>query len=50
MAGLYSLIETAKANGIDPYRYLRVAIERLPSAESEDDHRNLLPQYIDLTE
>lgn len=50
MAGLYSLIETAKANQIDPYRYLRVAIERLPHTDSEDDYRDLLPQYIDLTE
>lgn len=50
IAGLYSLIETAKANGIDPYRYLRVSIDRVPHAETEDDHRNLLPQYIDLTD
>ena len=48
-AALYSLIETAKANGVDPYRYLRVAIERLPYARTESDYRNLLPQFIDLT-
>ena len=47
-ANLYSLIETAKANHMDPYRYLRAAIERLPYASSSDDYRKLLPQFIDL--
>lgn len=50
MAGLYSLIETARANDIDPYRYLRIALGRLPFAETEDDYRALLPQDIDLSE
>ena len=47
-ANLYSLIETAKANGIEPYRYLRALIERLPNAVTDDDYRSLLPQFIDL--
>ena len=42
----YSLIETAKANGLEPYRYLRYLFERLPSAETCDDYKTLLPQYI----
>ena len=50
MAGLNSLIETAKANDIDPYRYLRIPIDRLPFAATEDDYRALLPQDIDLAE
>ncbi|MBI5192996.1 MAG: transposase [Nitrospirae bacterium] len=29
-ATIYSLIETAKANGLEPYRYLRYMFERLP--------------------
>ena len=33
-AGLYSLIETAKANGLEPYRYLRYLFEELPFAET----------------
>ncbi len=46
-ATIYSLIETAKANAIEPYRYLRYMFERLPLAESEADYKALLPQYVD---
>jgi transposase len=46
-ATIYSLIETAKANGLEPYRYMRYMFERLPLAESESDYRALLPQYVD---
>ena len=49
-ATLYSLIETAKANGIEPHRYLLNVIERLPKASTADDYRALLPQHIDLTQ
>jgi transposase len=33
-ANLYSLIETAKANGLEPYAYLRHVFTELPKAES----------------
>ena len=46
-ATIYSLIETAKANGFEPYRYLRYLFERLPMGEVEADYRVLLPQYVD---
>jgi transposase len=46
-ACLYSLIETAKANDIEPYGYLRCLFERLPSAHSTDDFKALLPSRID---
>ena len=45
-ACLYSLIETAKANGLEPYKYLRYLFQKLPFATSEDDYRKLLPQYL----
>jgi transposase len=45
-AALYSLIETAKANGLEPYWYLRYLFENLPEAMTKDDYRALLPQYI----
>lgn len=48
IAGLYSLIETAKANGLDPYRYLQRMIRRLPVARTVGDYRDLLPATIDL--
>ena len=46
-AALYSLIETAKANKLEPYKYLRYIFERLPYAKNEDDYKSLLPQYVD---
>src|SRR5262249_1661092 len=46
-ATFYSLIETAKANGLEPFWYLNVLFERLPYAETEADLKALLPQYID---
>jgi len=46
-AALYSLIETAKANGLEPYWYLRYLLEKLPDAMTEDDFIALLPQYLD---
>jgi transposase len=47
LATFHSLIETAKANGVEPERYLRALFERLPAATSPEDFRALLPQYID---
>ena len=43
----YSLIETAKLNGLEPYAYLRYLFESLPLVKTEADLRKLLPQYID---
>jgi len=40
---IYSLIETAKANGLEPYWYLKHLFERLPEAMTEKDFRALLP-------
>ena len=46
-ATFFALIETAKANGLEPYAYLRHIFEKLPMAQSEQDLKNLLPQNID---
>ncbi|MEH6359070.1 MAG: IS66 family transposase [Pseudomonadales bacterium] len=40
---IYSLIETAKANGQEPYAWLRHVLERLPLAKSAEDYEALLP-------
>ena len=45
-AGLYSLIETAKANGLEPYKYLRYLFEHLPFADSDDEYEKLLPSNL----
>ena len=42
-ANLYSSIETAKTDGIEPYRYLRHAFTDLPKASSLEDPDALLP-------
>ena len=42
-ANLYSLVETCKANRIDPYRYLTWLFQRLPLAKTVDDYDALLP-------
>jgi len=42
-ANLYSLIETAKVNGFEPYRYLQMVFTELPKASSLEDIGALLP-------
>ena len=49
-ANLYSLIETAKANGLEPYRYLRQVFDDLPKATTVEDIEALLPWNVNLTE
>lgn len=46
-AALYSLIESAKANGLKPYFYLRYLFDQLLLAETESDLKKLLPQNVD---
>ena len=45
-AALYSLIETAKANKLEPYKYLRYLFEKLPFAETQDEFSALLPMRL----
>ncbi len=42
-ANLYSLIETAKANGIEPFAYLKTVFTDLPKADTVGDVEALLP-------
>lgn len=42
-AAVATLVESAKANGIDPYRYLIWLFQRLPLAKTVDDYDALLP-------
>jgi len=43
VSSLYSLIETAKANGLELYAYLCYAFTQLPAAQSIEDFERLLP-------
>jgi transposase len=46
-ANLYSLIETAKANGLEPYAYLRMVFTELPKADTVEAIEALLPGNMD---
>jgi transposase len=45
-AKLYSIIETAKACGLEPYAYLKLIFEKLPQAQSPADIAALLPWAV----
>ena len=46
-ANLYSLIETAKVNGLEPFAYLRHLLTELPAATTLDEVEVLLPRHVD---
>ncbi len=46
-ANLYSLIETAKANGLEPFYYLRYVFKELPKAQTLEQIEALLPFNVD---
>ncbi len=46
-ATFFTLIETAKANGHEPYAYLRHIFEKLPLAETDEDYKAMLPWNLD---
>ena len=48
-ANLYSLIETCKANAIDPFRYLVALFRLLPLAKTAEDYDALLPWRLATT-
>jgi len=47
-ATFYSLIETCKANKIEPYKYLCAMLNKIRECVTEDDYRKLLPQFIQI--
>jgi transposase len=46
-ANLYSVIETAKRCGLEPFAYLRLVLEALPRATTVDEIETLLPRNVD---
>ena len=42
-ANLYSLVETAKANGHEPHYYIQHVLTKLPAAQSLEDIEALMP-------
>lgn len=45
---LYSLIETCKANQVEPYQYFCAMLHRIRLCKTEEDYQKLLPQFIQL--
>ena len=45
-AFMYSLVESAKACGLEPRAYLQLLFERFPFATSREELRQLLPMFI----
>ena len=48
-ATIFSLIETCKHHGIEPYDYFRHVLNVLPTCTTLDDYEKLLPFNIDKT-
>ena len=46
---VYSLVETAKANGLDPYKYISYILNKRPSKEMSDDELDQLMPWSDAT-
>ena len=44
--GMYSLIQTAKQNGVNPAQYLTALFEKVPLAVSQEDWQKLLPWNV----
>ena len=42
----YSLIQTARLNGLEPYAYLNYVFKKLPYAETVEDIEALLPWHV----
>ena len=49
-ANLYTLVESAKANSVNPYAYLKYVFTRLPNASTDDDLDALMPWGIEPVE
>jgi len=45
---LYSLIETVKANGLEPFQYFKEVLSKLPYAENVEDFEALLPWNVNI--
>jgi transposase len=50
LANLYALVETAKANGVEPWAYLKKVFTALPQATTVDQIEALLPWKIQQNE
>ncbi len=47
---MYSLVEPARANGLEPWAYLNRLFEKLPAANAAQAIEPLLPQKLQMTD
>jgi hypothetical protein len=47
---IFSMIETAKANGVDPLKYLNFLLEHRPSTEMTDDELEFLAPWSEMAQ
>ncbi len=45
-ATFFSLIETCKANNVEPYQYFCAMLNCIRECKTDEDYRELLPQFI----
>jgi len=45
-AAIYSVIETAKANGLEPFEFLTHLFTHLPNIQSIEDVESLMPWFF----
>jgi len=45
-AGFFSLIETAKANGLEPYAYIKHVVGNIAAADTDETLDALLPWNV----
>ena len=45
-AALYSVIESSKANGLEPFKFLTLLFEKLPNVETMEGLERLLPWHV----
>jgi len=43
---LYSLVITAKANGLDPFKYMSYVLKEIPKINAVEDYERLLPHRV----
>ena len=48
-ANLFSIVETAKANGVEPHAYLSLLFAQLPCAKTVEDFETLLQWNVKTT-
>ncbi len=49
-AFLYTIIQTAKINGLDPFLYLKYLFSSYPEAKHKEQIRELLPNLVEAEE